>query len=187
MPGYPWMWHSKGTGRTLGLKLNSPCICPCISYAVVNSVQACSGSVHHHYQCAACITSVVHEHCAVGMWASCRSADHVACLMASTIHCSDMLDGCQLAAKTCALLYSLDTAAHPAKQFCYGDQKQQEEQVYRLLDAEPVSKISSIGQSRGQAQEADWQVCLCADVAHAGHNHLQYGTSAPTTHLSVCS
>ncbi|KAA6424101.1 MAG: hypothetical protein FRX49_06060 [Trebouxia sp. A1-2] len=61
----------------------------------------------------------------------------------------DTLDEGQPAAKT-AFLYSLHKAAHRAIQFCHSDQKQQEEQVYRLLDAEPVSKISSIGKGRGQ-------------------------------------
>ena len=54
-------------------------------------------------------------------------------------------------------------------------------EAHQLVDAQPVCKVSSICQSCGKAQEADGQVCLCTDVAHAGHDHLQNGPPATAT------
>ena len=59
-----------------------------------------------------------------------------------------------------------------------------------LVDTQPVCKVSSIRQSCGEAQEANGQVCLRTNVAHAGHNHLQNGppaaATAPMTVIQKC-
>ena len=50
--------------------------------------------------------------------------------------------------------------------------------TYGFLDAKPVGQVSSVSQCSGEAQEANGQICLSTDVAHAGYNDLQDWTPA---------
>lgn len=125
------MWHSKGTGLTLGLKLNSPC----------------TSTGHQGYQ--------KNGHPGQGQ---ARLAARTRCVGHQKL-CADQLNDGSARLQACHEL----CAAH------------------RLADAQPVCQVGSIRQSCGKAQEANGQVCLCTDVAHAGHNHLQNGSPAAAT------
>ena len=46
------------------------------------------------------------------------------------------------------------------------------------LDGKPICEVSCVGKGGGESDKADVSFGLAADVAHAGDNDLQYGTSA---------
>ena len=57
--------------------------------------------------------------------------------------------------------------------------------TYLAPNPQPVCQVRSVGQRGRKSHQANSALCLGADVAHAGYNHLQDGSPAHDRHTGI--